>query len=315
MSNTAAAPIPMGVIPEPLVPDGCSMKGLTYMPLNVDRLKDSRTWLRAKRRPELGFYLMNLWTAAWQALPAGSLEDDDDVLADAAMCEPSRWADVRADVLRGWVRCQSDGRIYHAVVCQLAADVWTTRAAFRASTARARAAKAAKRARGMPAGQGTLELPKVEQNDQESLRVIVDNADSTLESLDSARESNSDTEQSQTFKCEVESKKKGEEPPLTPRTNGRGARLPDHWRPNAESHLFAARLGLNSDEQAIAFHDRQRGTGRRSPDWQAAYRDWCRIAQDRHQPRSIAQKPSRVDGYESYVMRRATEAFGHPAAA
>jgi hypothetical protein len=34
------------------------------MPLMVGRLRGSRRWLRAKARPELGSYLMNLWFAA-----------------------------------------------------------------------------------------------------------------------------------------------------------------------------------------------------------------------------------------------------------
>ncbi|MFG1399861.1 DNA methyltransferase [Roseixanthobacter pseudopolyaromaticivorans] len=34
---------------------------LPYMPLQIERLRKSKAWLRCKRRPELAFYLMNLW--------------------------------------------------------------------------------------------------------------------------------------------------------------------------------------------------------------------------------------------------------------
>jgi hypothetical protein len=59
-------------------------------------------------------------------VPAGSLEDDDDVLADAAMCEQAKWAEVREEVLRGWVKC-SDGRLYHPVVCERVREAWTAK--------------------------------------------------------------------------------------------------------------------------------------------------------------------------------------------
>jgi hypothetical protein len=92
-------------------------------PLEVARLRRSKAWLICKRRPELAFFMLNLWTAAWHERPAGSLEDDDDVLADAAMCSPERWAKVRADVMRGWVKA-TDGRLYHPVVAEKVMDSW-----------------------------------------------------------------------------------------------------------------------------------------------------------------------------------------------
>ena len=67
--------------------------------------------------------MLNLWTAAWHERPAGSLEDDDDVLADAAMCSPERWAKVRDQVMRGWVKA-ADGRLYHPVVAEKVMDSW-----------------------------------------------------------------------------------------------------------------------------------------------------------------------------------------------
>ena len=88
--------------PAPLTPPGCDLIGLDYMPLFVRRLRKSKSWLMAKRQPELGFYMVNLWTAAWSEVPAASLEDDDDVLADAAMCSPDEWEHVREQVLQGW---------------------------------------------------------------------------------------------------------------------------------------------------------------------------------------------------------------------
>ncbi len=95
---------------------------LPYMPLEIERLRKSKSWLRCRRQPELAFYLMNLWMRAWHELPAGSIEDDDDVLADAAMCSPERWAEVRQQVLEGWEL--RNGRLYHHVVTELATEAF-----------------------------------------------------------------------------------------------------------------------------------------------------------------------------------------------
>lgn len=118
------------ILPPPLVPSDCDLRDFRFMPLEVSRLARSKMWRVARRRPEVGFYAVNLWAAAWHELPAGSLEDDDDALAEAAMCESSRWAAVREDTLRGWVRC-NDGRIYHPVVCAKALEAWIEKLARR----------------------------------------------------------------------------------------------------------------------------------------------------------------------------------------
>ena len=97
------------------------------MPLDIQRLRRSKAWLKAKRNPALAFYMINLWTAAWHDVPAGSLEDDDDVLADLAMCDPIKWPKVKADVLHGWVKC-SDGRLYNPTTCEKARESWASKA-------------------------------------------------------------------------------------------------------------------------------------------------------------------------------------------
>lgn len=109
--------------PEPFTPPDCKLSDFRFMPLEVARLRRSKQWLIAKRRPEIGFYVLNLWAASWHETPAASLDDDDDVLADAAMCAPDVWDEVRADVLRGWVKC-SDGRLYHPTVAEKALEGW-----------------------------------------------------------------------------------------------------------------------------------------------------------------------------------------------
>lgn len=114
---------------EPLTPIECDLRALRFMPVEIERLFRSKAWLQAKRNPALGFYMMNLWARSWHEVPAASLEDDDDVLADAAMCSPDEWPSVKAAALRGWVKC-TDGRLYHPVVAEKALDAWKQKLDF-----------------------------------------------------------------------------------------------------------------------------------------------------------------------------------------
>jgi len=135
----------MTELPEPLIPADVDLSDFPFMPLMIARLKQSRAWLICKRRPEMAFYLINLWTASWHGKPAASLEDDNLVLADLAMCSDEIWQQVRADALRGWVKC-SDGRLYHPVIAEQAMAAWDRKVAQRKRTAAATAARAAKHA-------------------------------------------------------------------------------------------------------------------------------------------------------------------------
>lgn len=128
----------------PLVRPEVTMRGMDFMALHYQRLRKSIAWLRAKRKPELGFYMMNLWGTAFHETPAGSLENDDDVLADAAMCSPERWAEVRDDVLHGWIRC-SDGRLYSRFLAEVVNEAWERRKSHAARGAEGAAARWSKR--------------------------------------------------------------------------------------------------------------------------------------------------------------------------
>lgn len=126
--------------PAPLVPVEVDLRDFAFMPLEVSRLLRSRTWLKARRRPEIGFYLVNLWAGAWHEVPAGSLPDDDDVLADLARCAPARWNKLRDDVLAAWVRC-ADGRLYHPVVAEKALEAWARKVRQRERSRKGNAAR------------------------------------------------------------------------------------------------------------------------------------------------------------------------------
>lgn len=129
----------------PPVPHDLDLTDLPCMMLDIERLKKSKAWLRAKRNPALGFYLMNMWMRAFHEIPASSIENDPDVLADAAGCHPRDWAKVRADVMAGWLLC-SDGRLYHPVVAEKALEALAKRIKYHHGKALARFRQAKSRA-------------------------------------------------------------------------------------------------------------------------------------------------------------------------
>ena len=111
----------MTELPAPLVPSDLDLGGFQFMPLDTLRLRDSD--LSAIATGE-GFRASVLgWCAAWHQVPAGSLPDDDRLLARLLGFgrDVSGFLAVRDDALRGYVKC-SDGRLYHPVVCEKAME-------------------------------------------------------------------------------------------------------------------------------------------------------------------------------------------------
>jgi hypothetical protein len=106
----------MNDFPEPLTPVDCDLRGLPYMPLETLRLLDSDFFALATAE-EFRCALV-LWCKAWQQVPAGSLPDDDRILAHLSGAR-DKWCDVHDMSLHGFVKC-SDGRLYHPVVSEKA---------------------------------------------------------------------------------------------------------------------------------------------------------------------------------------------------
>jgi hypothetical protein len=109
--------------PEPLVPAEVDLRDFKFMPLDVVRLRDSG--LTAKATGDEFRAAVLLWCASWHQVPAASLPDDDDELANICGYSRSRreWAKVRVGALRNWTAC-SDGRLYHAAVAGKALEAW-----------------------------------------------------------------------------------------------------------------------------------------------------------------------------------------------
>ena len=113
-------------IPAPPIAADADLRDFAFMPLDVQRLRDSD--LVANSSAEGFRCAVLLWCASWHQKPAGSLPDDDKALSQFAGFGRvvSEWLKVKDEALRGWVKC-SDGRLYHHVVVEKAAEAWTAK--------------------------------------------------------------------------------------------------------------------------------------------------------------------------------------------
>lgn len=127
----------------PLTPPEVDISDWPGMMIDIARLQKSRAWLYCKTKAHLNlaFHLLNLWMAAWHEVPAGSLEDDDDLLSDIAKCrDVEHWQAIKDEVLRGFVLCD-DGRWYHDVIAAKALECWLQKLGSRISSGHGNAAR------------------------------------------------------------------------------------------------------------------------------------------------------------------------------
>ena len=118
-------------LPEPMTPMEADLRGLPWMELDGIRLFRSTFWLT--KSAEVRCAGLELWWESMQQTPAGSLPDDDVMLAKLAGFgrDLSQWMSHRTDVLHGWILC-SDGRLYHPVIAAIVIKAWAERIKFRA---------------------------------------------------------------------------------------------------------------------------------------------------------------------------------------
>ncbi|MFN6993718.1 MAG: DUF1376 domain-containing protein [Aquincola tertiaricarbonis] len=139
-------------LPDPLVPAEVDLRDFQYMELDVRVLRDSR--FGAEVSGDAFRAGVMLWCAAWHQVPAGSVPDDDIELANLAGYGRfvKEWRKSRAQALQGFVKC-SDGRLYHAMVCEKAQAAWTSKLQhhFERAKDRLRKANKARAAANQPA--------------------------------------------------------------------------------------------------------------------------------------------------------------------
>lgn len=113
-------------LPDPLVPAEVDLRDFAFMPLDVRRLRDCR--LVATKPPEEALAAILLWSASWHQQPASSLPDDDVELSQLAGYGRAvrEYKRIKEGSLYGFIRC-SDGRWYHPVVAEKAAEGWNAK--------------------------------------------------------------------------------------------------------------------------------------------------------------------------------------------
>lgn len=99
-------------LPDPPYPADTRAKGWRFE-LAYEQIEQSTTWKLAPS--ELRPWLLMLWYRSWQEWPAGSLPDDDAVIAATIGMQLTTFQTHRASLMRGWVK-HSDGRLYHDTV-------------------------------------------------------------------------------------------------------------------------------------------------------------------------------------------------------
>ena len=129
----------------PLVPADVNLQGMPFMPLDVNRLRDSQLAIMASGDEFRAAVL--LWCACWNQVPAASLPIDDQSLAAYAGFgrDLKGWRKVKAGAMRGFVECD-DGRFYHPVVAEKALEAWAERTEYRAEKENEKDRKARERA-------------------------------------------------------------------------------------------------------------------------------------------------------------------------
>lgn len=267
----------MSELPAPLTPPDCDLRGYDFMPLFASRLLDSDLYALSTGAEFKA--ALTLWCKAWQQVPAGSLPDDERILAHLSMAG-SAWDCVRDLALHGWVQCQ-DGRLYHPLIAQEAIKAYAMRRKERERKARQRARLRA----NPPTSHGTTadtDAPFRADSDR-----------------DSNRDSNSDRD-------------RDGYPATTTARASHGERLSSSWALTPDLSAYARGLGLSPNHEAESFCDYWRSTAHASAikhDWNAAFRIWCRkSAERRSSPASTPSHPrasaSEQNRHELLAMAR-----------
>lgn len=144
------------------------MTGNDWFPWYFDRVRKSKWWRRASDMARARNVM--LWGEAYKGIPAGSLPDDDDELAEAAGfgMEVEAFLAVKAEIMAAWTLC-SDGRWYHPTVCEIVLEVWEKASERRKAAAKKKADQRAK-ARGQGGGNANVpdETPDVPRDTAEN---------------------------------------------------------------------------------------------------------------------------------------------------
>lgn len=125
-------------LPEPLTPADCDLRDFQFMPIDIVRLFGSR--FHAVATDAEWRAGITLWLKSFHQVPAASIPDDEVELARLAEFgrDLKSWRKVRSVALHGWVKC-NDGRFYHPVVAEKAAEAYRKKEFYRDRSKKANA--------------------------------------------------------------------------------------------------------------------------------------------------------------------------------
>ena len=235
------------------------LRDFQFMPLDVVRLRDSDFAITATGDEFKAGVL--LWCAAWHQVPAGSLPDNDLMLASFAGYgrDIQAWAGVKIMALHGFSKGE-DGRLYHSVICEKAAESWDKKNAQRSRT------KAATEAR-----RRAQEQRDVSPDDQRH--------DQRHDNRDDQHKSHQGTVKGQLSKgIGIEGAQ--DAPPPKKSSRKKGSRIPEDWAPDDKARTYAREHGLDNptiEIEAEKFKNHwlaKTGANATKLDWPATWRTW-----------------------------------------
>jgi len=292
----------------PLTPPECDLQDFPFMPLHVARLRDSD--LAAEVEPESCWYAVLLWAAAWHQIPAGSLPNNDAVLARLlGLGRDLRTFRKHKDAaLRGFVLCD-DGRLYHPVVAEQALNAWEGKLQQRWRSECARIKKSNQR------NDLNVPLPTYEQFLSRRLPnpspqvVPGDTSKSppgqTLQEKGIEKGTGTGTGKGRTKEVVEAAQALPTLIPLDPPVRRdaaptRGSRLKDDWSPSGENLAFAIGLGFSQsevDRMTSRFRNywlAKAGKDAAKLDWSRTWQNWASTEAERR-PRAANGTTGRVD--------------------
>lgn len=281
-------------MPDPLVPAGCTMSGNDWFPLHFDRLRKSKWWRRASDLARARNVM--LWGEAYKQVPAGSMPDDDDDLAEAAGfgMDVDAFLNAKAEIMAPWVLC-SDGRWYHPTVCEVVLDAWERTSARRKADAAKKAAQRAKTRGQAVDGERVPHDRGLVPDDNENVpRDIIENAGDIDTQTGQTRQDRT------TPPLPPEGEQAGldlDQQPAKPKRRKPALPIPENFPDEAaitEQQLRARSAGADLDlaYQAERFRNWAVGRDMRYADWPATWRNWAskaiREAPKSHAPAAAA---------------------------
>jgi len=232
-------------LPDPFTTPDVDLRDFDGFMMNVEKLLASELW--AVSTGEEFKAAMGLWCRAWKQVPAGSLPNDERVLASFSGAG-IRWKKVREIAIRGFVLC-SDGRLYHTTLCEDANRAYAKKMERRERTKAATQARQA--ARNAERNVQRNDLPQTQRND-----VPVDRDRDSIKEKEESNDSSKKTDAK------------------------RGTRIPEGDQLPTEWEAFAKQEGHPDPQREwLIFTDywrSQPGQKGVKLDWFGTWRNWIR---------------------------------------